>query len=136
MAHGVGPLSRADRMAYTARHSSGDALHLRILWNSYRLQLLLASRTLDLCIEPKKPKDAEVCKKFLRAEATAYNAKTRPEKRVKAYEIQVWLWDFRSNPGDPNYGNMTKRFIFELSERAQLGRLDLFTRAVHCVELR
>ena len=38
------------------------------------------SRTLDLGIEPKKPKDAEICNKFRRAEATAYNAKTRPER--------------------------------------------------------
>ena len=35
---------------------------------------------------------------------------------MKAYEIQVWTWDFLSNPGDPHYGNLTKRFIFEIEE--------------------
>ena len=35
---------------------------------------------------------------------------------MKGYEIQVWLWDFRSSPGDPNYGNMRKRFVFECNE--------------------
>jgi len=71
---------------------------------------------LDMCIEQKKPRDAEICEKFLTAEASAYNKKTRPGRKVKAYEIQVWTWDFRSNPGDPHYGNLTKRFTFEIEE--------------------
>jgi len=71
---------------------------------------------LDMCIEQRKPRDAELCKKFLTAMATAYNQKARPGRKVTAYELQVWTWDFRSNPGDPHYGNLTKRFTFEIEE--------------------
>jgi hypothetical protein len=34
---------------------------------------------------------------------------------VTQYEIQVWTWDFRSYPFDPNYGNLTDRFVFEIN---------------------
>jgi len=71
---------------------------------------------LTKCLEQSQPRDAEICKKFLMAEASAYNQKAGPGKKVKAYEIQVWIWDFRSNPRDPHYGNMTKRFTFEVNE--------------------
>src|SRR6266545_7985726 len=42
---------------------------------------------LEMCIEQKKPGDAELCKKFLTAMATAYNQKARPGRRVTAYEL-------------------------------------------------
>ena len=71
---------------------------------------------LDICIEQTKPGDAEVCKKFLTAQATAYNRKARRGQKILAYEIQVWTWDFRSNPGDTNHGTLTKRFAFETNE--------------------
>ncbi len=74
------------------------------------------SATLERCIAQRMPTDAEVCRKFLTAEARAYNRKARPGRRVKAYEIEVWTWDFLSNPKDPHYGNLTKRFIFEIEE--------------------
>jgi hypothetical protein len=31
------------------------------------------------------------------AEASAYNRNAYPGRKVKAYEIQVWTWVFRSN---------------------------------------
>ena len=51
-----------------------------------------------------------ICKKFLSAAASAYNKKAQPGERVTQYEIQVWNWDFRSYPFDPNYGNLTRPF--------------------------
>src|SRR5262245_42453381 len=72
------------------------------------------SPALDMCIEQRKPKDVELCTKFLTAMATAYNQKARPGGRITAYELQLWTWDFRSNPRDPHYGTLTKRVTFEI----------------------
>ena len=66
------------------------------------------------CFE-EKPSDVELCKKFLGAAAAAYNKKAQPSGRVTQYEIQLWTWDFRSYPFDPNYGKLTDRFVFEIS---------------------
>jgi predicted DCC family thiol-disulfide oxidoreductase YuxK len=68
---------------------------------------------LDKCFE-KNPSDVEVCKKFLSAAASAYNKKTQPGDRLTQYEIQLWTWDFLSNPSDTNYGNWTDRFAFDI----------------------
>ena len=63
----------------------------------------------------EQPGDVEICKKFLSAAASAYNKKAQPGKRVTQYEIQVWIWDFLSYPSDPNYGQLTDRFAFEIN---------------------
>jgi len=55
------------------------------------------------------------CKKFLHAAASAHNKKARPGEKVTKYEIQVWKWDFRSNPSDPNHGNVINRSFFEIT---------------------
>ena len=70
------------------------------------------SRFLAKCVHDR-PADVEICKKFL--SAAAYNKKVQSGERVTQYEIQVWTWDFRSYPFDPNYGNLTGRFIFEIN---------------------
>jgi predicted DCC family thiol-disulfide oxidoreductase YuxK len=62
----------------------------------------------------ERPGDVEICKKFLGAAAAAYNKKVQPGERLTRYEIQVWTWDFLAYPFDPNYGNLTDRFIFEI----------------------
>ncbi len=69
---------------------------------------------LEKCFEDG-PGDVEICKKFLSTAASAYNKKAQPGERIMQYDIQVWTWDFRSNPFDPNYGNLTDRFVFEIS---------------------
>jgi predicted DCC family thiol-disulfide oxidoreductase YuxK len=63
----------------------------------------------------ERPGDVEICKKFLSAAASAYNKKAQLGERVTQYEIQVWNWDFRSYPFDPNYGELTDRFVFEIN---------------------
>ena len=30
------------------------------------------------------------------------------------YEIEKWTWDFRNKPSDPQYGNLTDRFIVDI----------------------
>jgi predicted DCC family thiol-disulfide oxidoreductase YuxK len=72
------------------------------------------SKFLDKCFEGQ-PEAVAICKKFLSAAAAAYNKKAPPGKRVTQYELQVWTWDFRSYPFDPNYGHMTRRFILEIN---------------------
>jgi predicted DCC family thiol-disulfide oxidoreductase YuxK len=68
---------------------------------------------LDKCFR-ERPSDVETCKKFLTAAASVYNKKAQPGDRVTQYELQLWSWDFLSDPTDPNYGNMTKRFMFSV----------------------
>jgi len=98
-----------------ARYESGETAPARLEDGIGALALDSRYRpALDMCFEQKKPKDVEICKKFLTAEATAYNGKARPGRKITAYELQVWTWDFRSNPGDTNYGELTERFTFEI----------------------
>lgn len=69
---------------------------------------------LDECFKDE-PGEVELCKKFLTAAATAYNKKVPPAERVTQYDIQTWVWDFLSNPSDPNYGKWIDRFAFEIN---------------------
>ena len=66
---------------------------------------------LDQCFG--EPSEIDSCKKFLSAEASAYNARRRG--KITHYEIQQWIWDFRANPFDPQRGNLVKRFIHQTS---------------------
>jgi predicted DCC family thiol-disulfide oxidoreductase YuxK len=72
------------------------------------------SRFLGKCFQDR-PEDVAVCKKFLSAAAAAYNKKAQPGDRVTQYEIEVWSWDFNSHPFDPDYGDLTDRFVFEIN---------------------
>jgi len=70
------------------------------------------SRVIQKCFG--QPTDVNVCKKFLTASASAYDRKAPPGGKVTQYEIQKWIWDFRKNPSDPQYGNLADRFIFQI----------------------
>ena len=69
---------------------------------------------IDKCFKDEAA-DVELCKKFLRAAAAAYNKKAPPGEKVTRYEIQVWNWNFLSHPFDPDYGKLTDRFAFEIN---------------------
>jgi predicted DCC family thiol-disulfide oxidoreductase YuxK len=84
---------------------------------------------LDKCFGVR-PGDVEVCKKFLSAAASAYNKKAQPGQGVTQYELQAWIWDFRSYPLDPNYGKLTDRFIFEINTGRALSEKTLEDRSV------
>ena len=60
-----------------------------------------------------EPSDQYSCKKFLTAEASVYNKKAHPDGKITHYEIQLWTWDFRANPLDPQHGNLVKRFVHQ-----------------------
>jgi predicted DCC family thiol-disulfide oxidoreductase YuxK len=70
------------------------------------------SRVIQKCFG--QPTDVDVCQKFLTASASAYDKKAPPGGKLTQYEIQKWTWDFRNNPSDPNYGNLTDSFIHEI----------------------
>jgi predicted DCC family thiol-disulfide oxidoreductase YuxK len=59
-------------------------------------------------------KDVDICKKFLTANGVVYNEKSPPNHKITHLEIQEWVWDFRSNPSDPEHGKVTDRIIVEI----------------------
>jgi hypothetical protein len=59
-------------------------------------------------------KKVEICKKFLTASGVVYNQKSPPNPKLTHLEVQEWVWDFRSNPSDPEHGKVTDRIIVEI----------------------
>jgi predicted DCC family thiol-disulfide oxidoreductase YuxK len=59
-------------------------------------------------------KDVDVCNKFLIASGSVYNEKSPPDRKITHVEIQEWVWDFRSNPSDPEHGKVTDHVIVEI----------------------
>ena len=59
-------------------------------------------------------KDLGICKKFLTVSGVVYNKKSPPDKKITHLEIQEWVWDFRSNPSDPEHGKVRDRVIVEI----------------------
>ncbi len=53
-----------------------------------------------------------VCEEFLQSCGSAYNRKAPEGGKVSHLEVQKWVWDFGSNPKDPNYGNLINRFVY------------------------
>src|SRR4029079_16749475 len=72
------------------------------------------SVTVDKCFGSAAA-DVSTCEKFLAATASAYNAHISPGNRLTQYEIQTWTWDYVSNPRDPQYGHLEKRFIVDVT---------------------
>ena len=56
-------------------------------------------------------KDVDICKKFLAASGFVYNEKASPGRKLTHLEIQERVWDFRSNPSDPEHGKVIDRII-------------------------
>ena len=58
--------------------------------------------------------DVNLCKKFVTISGVVYNQKSSPDKKITHFEIQQWVWDFRSNPSDPEHGKVKHRVIVEI----------------------
>jgi hypothetical protein len=71
------------------------------------------SRVIQKCFG--KPADISICKKFLAANAKVYNHRAVLGGKLTHYELEKWTWDFRHHPSDPNYGELTDRFVFEIT---------------------
>ena len=68
--------------------------------------------TLEKCVAQRQPSDLETCRRFLRASAAAYNA--RNTRRLTHYEIQSRTWDFARDAANPQYGELTKQWVFDV----------------------
>jgi hypothetical protein len=91
----------------TSRARLEDTIGALALDNRYAAHL-------DTCFKDR-PGDIDLCETYLSAAAAAYNKKAHPGEKVTRYEIQVWNWDFLSHPLDPDYGNLSDRFAFEIN---------------------
>lgn len=58
------------------------------------------------------PERVDICKKFIEAVASSYNADVSPGQRILRFEIQSREWNFQSNPLG-HHGELVDRFIFE-----------------------
>ena len=63
------------------------------------------------CFTPFK---SRICRKYMIALGSAYNSNARPGEKIEQIEIQEWRSDFRSNPLDPEYGNLVGRVTVDL----------------------
>jgi predicted DCC family thiol-disulfide oxidoreductase YuxK len=114
---------------YANAHTSGKVEYRKVLAqhesgvsSRARLEDTIGALALDNRYSPyiekcfgEQAAEVEICRRFLTAAASAYNKKAQPGERVTQYEIQVWTWDFRSYPFDPNYGELTDRFVYDIN---------------------
>ena len=119
-------VNTSGRIAYhkvVARFESGEAGPLRLeegiralrfdgRYNPY-LSMCFGEPYRRPASGPTAP--AEVCRQFLEASAAAYNRTARPGRRINQVEIQLWEWDFRSHPEDPQHGRPVDRFTLDIS---------------------
>jgi predicted DCC family thiol-disulfide oxidoreductase YuxK len=75
----------------------------------------------DLCFG--SPRDLDICKVWLAALASGHNEKAPRGKKLTAYEIQKWTWDFRSNALDHQRGDIADGVIYKISEGRTVGTL-------------
>lgn len=59
-----------------------------------------------------RPGTVPTCEMSLRAVGSAINKRAAPGHRVTAFVIQIWSWDFRSNPSDPAHGTLVDSYLF------------------------
>ena len=59
-------------------------------------------------------RDLDICRKFLTVSGVVYNKKSPPDKKITHFELQEWVWDFRSNSSDPEHGKVRDRVIVEI----------------------
>lgn len=64
----------------------------------------------------EEPKSIELCNKFFKTTGAVYNEKAPLGQKIDKFELQSWLWDFRNNPSDPQYGDLQKRYIVKVDE--------------------
>jgi predicted DCC family thiol-disulfide oxidoreductase YuxK len=128
---------------YSASKTSGKVEYYKVLGQyesgvsfPARLEDGIGALALDARYTPfvikcfGQAREIHVCQRFLAASGSAYNKKAQPGKRLTQYEIQVWTWDFRSYPADPNYGKLTDRFVFAIDTGRVLSEKKLEDRRV------
>ncbi|MDF0643617.1 MAG: DCC1-like thiol-disulfide oxidoreductase family protein [Nitrospira sp.] len=59
-------------------------------------------------------KDLETCQKFLILSGAIYNKNSPSDRKISQLELQEWVWNFRSNPSDPEHGEVRSRVVVEI----------------------
>jgi predicted DCC family thiol-disulfide oxidoreductase YuxK len=66
----------------------------------------------EMCFTPGK---IPICEESFRAIGSAINKRATPGHKVTALTVQVWSWDFRSNPADPAHGNLVRSYQVDMA---------------------
>jgi len=61
------------------------------------------------------------CQKLLAVSGSIYNKSSSLDRKITHLEIQEWVWNFHSNPSDPEHGKVTNHAIIEI-ERGKRSR--------------
>ena len=70
-------------------------------------------------------KNLDICQKFLAVSGSIYNKKSLPVRRITHLEVQERVWNFRSNPSDPEYGKVTNHVIVEIEPVSAAGKKEI-----------
>lgn len=66
--------------------------------------------------------DVEACRKFLLVSGSIYNKRSTSDRKITQLELQEWIWNFRTNPTDPEHGKVKSRVIVEIDPAQSVGR--------------
>jgi hypothetical protein len=115
---------------YTGSNASGSITYKKVLaryesgvTSPAHLEDTIEALALDNRYAPfmqncfEQPRDIQICEEFLNTAGSVYNKKARPGGKITHYEIQLWTWDFRTNPLDPQYGNLVERFVHQIQDQ-------------------
>jgi predicted DCC family thiol-disulfide oxidoreductase YuxK len=75
--------------------------------------VLLQDRLGHICFGAGN-RGVRTCERVFDAIGAAYNSRARPNQRLLQFEIQRWVWDFRSDPQERGYGALEGRIVFAL----------------------
>jgi hypothetical protein len=61
-----------------------------------------------------KPKSVDLCDKLLHALGQVHNQKAESKEKISKLEVQLWLWNYRDHPSDPNYGELQDSHSYQV----------------------
>jgi len=71
-------------------------------------------------------KDLDSCQKFLAVSGSIYNKKSPLDRKITHLEIQERVWNFRSNPSDPEHGKVTtNHLIIEIEQASAAAKKEI-----------
>src|SRR5205814_1314395 len=98
-------------------YESGAVAPIRLDYAIPGLKDTRYRRAIDLCFDPN-PAGQRTAERFLLLCADRLNRRARPGDRLAAIEVQRWKWDYGKNADDPNFGQITSRFIATPGQKA------------------
>lgn len=65
--------------------------------------------------------EVAVCEKFLNTLGSIHNQKIQSTKntgkKITAFEVQLWKWDFINDASNADHGNLEKRHVYEINDK-------------------